>query len=290
MTVTGASGATGVVTVTEHSVDSGGVRINVATAGAGRPVLLLHGFPDSWHLWADQIEALAANGFHVIAPDLRGHGESDRPEDVAAYRMPTLHADILAVLEHFEVHRTAVVGHDWGAGIAWSFAMRHPDVVDRLTVLSVGHPGAGIANITQRQLSWYMLWFLAPGVAETVLPQSDWRAFREWGWSGTTTDPLLDAQIAGLSRPGALTAALNIYRANIRPDTFYLPTVPPMPHVVCPTMGVWSTGDLFLSREQMVGSAPFVDGPWRYEEVSGAHWIPAQAPDELTALLLDFLD
>ena len=167
--------------------------------------------------------------------------------------------------------------------------MRHPDVVDRLTVLSVGHPGAGISSIAQRQLSWYMLWFLTPGVAEAVLPQSDWLAFRQWGWSGTTTDPLMDAQIAALSRPGALRAALNIYRANIRPETFYLPAVPPMPHVACPTMGVWSTGDLFLSRQQMVGSAAFVDGPWRYEEVPGAHWIPAQAPAALSALLLDFL-
>ncbi|WP_197676519.1 alpha/beta fold hydrolase [Nakamurella panacisegetis] len=275
--------------VTEQYVDSDGVRINVACAGHGRPVLLLHGFPDSWHLWSAQINALAANGFQVIAPDLRGFGASDHPEDVAAYRMPLLHSDITAVLAHFGVERAAVVGHDWGAGIAWSFAMRHPAVVERLSVLSVGHPGAGMSSIAQRQLSWYMLWFLTPGVAEAVLPQANWQAFREWAWSGANTDPLMDAQIAALARPGALTAALGIYRANIRPETFYRPTVPPMPHVACPTMGVWSTGDLFLTREQMVDSAAFVDGPWRYEEVPGGHWIPAQAPDQLSALLLDFL-
>lgn len=275
--------------VAEHTVDSGGVRLKVATAGEGRPVLLLHGFPDSWHLWSAQIEVLASSGFHVIAPDLRGHGESDRPAEVAAYRMPHLLSDVMAVLAHFSVPRTAVVGHDWGAAIAWNLALRRSEVVDRLAVLSVGHPGAGISDIAQRQRSWYMLWFLHPEVAEAVLPQSDWLAFREWGWGGATSDPLMDAQITGLTRPGALTAGLNLYRANIRPDTFYLPAPPPMPHVTIPTMGVWSSGDLFLSREQMIGSGHYVDGPWRYEEVPGGHWIPAQAPDALNALLLDFL-
>ncbi len=273
-------------------VRSGGVQLNVATAGSGTPVLLLHGFPDSWHLWRTQIDALSSSGFQVIAPDLRGHGASDRPEDVAAYRMPELTADILAVLDHLGVGRTAVAGHDWGAALAWNFTHRHPEIVERLAVLSVGHPGANLsAGVRQRQLSWYMLWFLHAGVAEKVLPAGDWLAFRDWAWDAAEpgSDPLMDRQIADLSRPGALAAALNLYRANIRPDNFFVPTVPPMPHVACPVMGVWSTGDLFLGEEQMTASAGYVDGPWRYERVPGGHWIPAQAPDELTALLLDFL-
>jgi pimeloyl-ACP methyl ester carboxylesterase len=278
--------------IAETFVDSGGVRLNVATAGDGPPVLLLHGFPDSWHLWRAQIEALAGNGFRVIAPDLRGHGASGRPEDVASYRMPLLVDDIRNVLTHFGVARTAVVGHDWGAAIAWNFTHRHPDLVDRLTALSVGHPGANLAaGLRQRQLSWYMLWFLHRGVAEEVLPQQDWLAFREWAWAGAArgSDPVMDRQIAELSRPGALAAALNLYRANVRPENYFLTAAPPMPHVACPVLGVWSTGDLFLSEEQMVGSAAFVDGPWRYERLPGRHWIPADAPDQLSALLLDFL-
>ena len=276
----------------ETSVDSDGVRLNVASAGDGPPVLLLHGFPDSWHLWRAQIAALAGGGFRVIAPDLRGHGASGRPEDIAAYRMPLLVDDIINVLAHFGVDRTAVVGHDWGAAIAWNFTHRHPEIVDRLTALSVGHPGANLAaGIRQRQLSWYMLWFLHVGVAEKVLPAQDWQAFRKWAWNGAASgsDPDMDRQIADLSRPGALTAALNLYRANIRPENYFLTDAPPMPHVACPVLGVWSTGDLFLSEEQMVGSAAFVDGPWRYECLPGAHWIPVQAPDQLSALLLDFL-
>lgn len=278
--------------ITEELVESDGVRINVATAGTGSPVLLLHGFPDSWQLWRSQIEALTARGFRVIAPDLRGHGKSDRPEEVAAYRMPNLLADIAAVLHHFGVASAAVVGHDWGAAIAWNLAFRCPELIESLTVCSVGHPGAGfLAGIRQRQLSWYMLWFLQVGVAESVLPADDWSAFRTWAWNGIErgADPEADRQMSDLSRPGALTAALNLYRANISAATYFLPNPPPMPKVECPVLGVWSTGDAFLSEEQMTLSQRFVDGPWRYERLPGAHWIPVQAADALTERLLDFL-
>jgi len=207
--------------IVEQLVDSAGVAINVATAGGGRPVLLLHGFPDSWKLWTQQINTLARNGFRVIAPDLRGHGDSDRPEDVASYRMPLLLSDVTAVLDHFGVAGTAVAGHDWGAALAWNLAFRHPDRVERVAVLSVGHPGAGVrSGLTQRQLSWYMLWFQHVGVAEAVLPANDWLAFRQWAWNSAApgTEPEMDRQIQNLTRPGALVAALNLYRANIRPD------------------------------------------------------------------------
>lgn len=280
------------MTVTQHTVDSGGVRLNVATAGEGAPVVLLHGFPDSWQLWRQQIDALADAGHFVLAPDLRGFGASDRPGSVPDYRMPLLLSDIRAVLAHFGVGRTSVVGHDWGAAISWSFASHHPELLDKLAVLSVGHPGASIAaGIAQRQLSWYMLWFLHEGVAESVLPAQGWAAFRQWAWASRPagSDVDMDRQIADLSRPGALTAGLNLYRANIRPATYHLPKPPPMPKVAGPVLGVWSAGDLFLSEQQMTLSADYVDGPWRYERLPGEHWIPVQAPQALSELLVDFL-
>ena len=279
-------------TVIEHAVDSGGVRLNVATAGDGPPVLLLHGFPDSWQLWRHQIDALAAAGHLVIAPDLRGFGGSDRPAAVQDYRMPILLSDIRCVLSYFGIDRVSVVGHDWGAAIAWNFAFHCPELLDRLAVLSVGHPAANIAaGIEQRQLSWYMLWFLHVGVAETVLPAEEWAAFRQWAWAGRSpgSDEDMDRQIADVSRPGALSAALNLYRANIRPEGYFLPTPPPMPKVHGPVLGVWSDGDLFLSERQMTLSADYVDGTWRYERLPGEHWIPVQAAAALSALLVDFL-
>jgi pimeloyl-ACP methyl ester carboxylesterase len=276
----------------ETFVQSGDVRLKVVTCGQGPPVLLLHGFPDSWRLWYAQITALAGSGYRVIAPDLRGHGESDRPTAVDAYRIPVLMADIRNVLSRFGVERTAVVGHDWGAALAWSFARRNPDMVEKLSVLSVGHPGANqAAGLRQRQLSWYMLWFLHEGVAEAVLPADDWRGFRDWAWNGAArgSDPLMDRQLAELSRPGALTAALNLYRANIRPENYFSTAIPAMPDVSCPVLGVWSTGDPFLTEEQMSRSAAYVGGPWRYEVLPGGHWIPVQAAERLNVLLLDFL-
>jgi pimeloyl-ACP methyl ester carboxylesterase len=278
--------------VTEHVVRAGDVELNVATAGDGAPVVLLHGFPDSWQVWRHQIGALAAAGYRVIAPDLRGYGGSSRPADVTAYGIGRLLDDVMAVFEDAGLASAALVGHDWGAGLAWQVAFRRPDLVDRLAVLSVGHYGAGAtAGLEQRRLSWYMLWFQFPGVAENVFPQHDWRFFREWAWDGPAPGEHAECerQIAGLARPGALTAALNWYRANLAPEAYVRPDPPAGPRVSCPTMGIWSTGDRFLGEAQMRDSAAYVDGPWRYERVAGDHWIPTSAPTDLNRLLLDFL-
>ena len=257
-------------------------------------MLLLHGFPDRWQLWRHQIPALVDAGFHVIAPDLRGFGASDRPDDVADYAMPKLIGDVTGLLDALGLEQAAVVAHDWGAGLAWNLAMARPDRVSRLAVISVGHGGTGAAaGLRQREMSWYMLWFLFPGVAEQVLPREDWAFYRRWAWAGAAagTDADADRQIADLSRPGALTAGLNWYRANIRPDRFVPPEqLPPLPRVTCPTMGVWSSDDMALGEIQMRASGEFVDGPWRYERIDGCdHWVPVHAPQQLTALLLDFL-
>jgi pimeloyl-ACP methyl ester carboxylesterase len=273
-------------------VDTGEVRLNVASAGDGPPVVLLHGFPDSWQVWRHQIEALAGAGYRVVAPDLRGFGRSDRPAEAADYRADRLLADIAAVCADAGITRTALVGHDWGAGLAWQVAFRRPELVERLAVLSVGHYGANAAaGLEQRRLSWYMLWFQFPGVAEAVFPSHDWRFFREWAWGGVGPGehPECERQIADLSRPGALTAALNWYRANLGPESYVLLDPPRGPRVACPTLGVWSSGDEFLGEAQMTGSAPYVDGAWRYERVDGNHWIPTSAPEQLNRLLLDFL-
>ena len=281
--------------IVERSVDLGDVRLNVASAGSGRPVVLLHGFPDSWRLWRHQIRLLAVTGYRVIAPDLRGFGRStsSRPLDVADYRMSVLVSDIAGLLDSSGVDRAAVVGHDWGAVLAWQLAGSRPEQVDRLVVVSVGHPAAGVTSgaADPQQRSGYLRWFLPPGVAERMLPRDDWRLFRDWGWHGAepNTDPDCDRQIADLSRPGALTAGLNWYRANVGSAAAADQPVRAMVPISCPTMGVWSSGDQFLTEAQMTRSEDFVTGPWRYERLSCDHWIPVHAADELGHLLLDFL-
>ena len=153
-------------------VDVGGVGISFEVAGPddGPPVILLHGFPDSGRLWRNQVPALTGAGFRVIVPDLRGAGRSDKPADVDAYRIPLLVGDVLAVLDSLGIARARVVGHDWGAALAWGLAMGVPDRVERLVVLSVGHPAAfSSAGIAQKEKSWYTFLFQYKGVAEAWL-------------------------------------------------------------------------------------------------------------------------
>lgn len=280
--------------VTQRRVRVGDVELNVAEAGAGSPVLLLHGFPDSWQLWRYQVPALVEAGHRVVAPDLRGFGLSDRPLEVAAYALPALLGDVTGLLDALGIDRTAVVGHDWGALLAWALATTEPGRVTRLAALSVGHPAARAkGGLAQQVKGLYIPFFLLPGAAETVLPLRGWAPLRRLGWRGARPgeNPDADRQVADLSRPGALTAALSWYRANI----VLRRGRPAVPRAVrrrvsCPVLGVWSTRDPALTERQMTASAEHVDGIWRYERVEGAgHWIPVEVPDVLNRLLVDFL-
>lgn len=267
-------------------IEANELTFHVVDEGEGPVVLLLHGFPDSSALWRYQVPALVEAGYRVIAPDLRGFGESDKPAEVEAYSLPNVVGDVLGILDGLGVERASVVGHDWGAAVAWALGALTPDRVERLAALSVGHPaGFFSGGWEQRQRSWYMLFFLFEGVAEEGLQHDDWRLLREMTAGGD-----VDRYVTDLARPGALTAALNWYRANIRPEGFAGLAPSLMPPVSRPALGIWSSGDIFLAEKQMKGSATYVQGPWRYERIDGAsHWIPFEAPDRVTELLLDFL-
>jgi pimeloyl-ACP methyl ester carboxylesterase len=239
-------------------------------------VLLLHGFPDRADLWRPQIDALKSD-FTVIAPDLRGFGDSDKPDDV---RIGKSVGDMIAILDELGIEQTHVVGHDWGAGVAWAFAFSAAERLDRLAVLSVGHPGVP-HTLAQREKGWYRDFFLHPE-AEEILRRDDWKLLREWA----STHPEPDRVLADLERPGALTAGLNWYRCNHRPRN---ELQPPRIRVTAPTLGIWSSGDAYLLEAQMTGSAEFVDD-WRYERVEGAgHWMQLDAPERVTTLLREHL-
>ncbi|MCA1842573.1 MAG: alpha/beta fold hydrolase [Actinobacteria bacterium] len=212
--------------------------------------MLLHGWPDAARVWRNQVPALAAAGFRVLAPDLRGFGDSDRPEGTAAYRMKTLCRDVTGILDCFGVGRAAVVGHDWGAAVAWMLAsVFAPDRVERLAVLAAGHPEAlRHAGLRQLRRSWYVLLFQCKGVAEHWLSKDDWVHFRRFCAAAGYPDRDTDAAVAEFSRPGALT------------------------------------------EKQMRGSEAYVKGPWRYERFDGSgHWPQLDAPERTNALLLEFL-
>lgn len=267
-------------------IQIGQLHLHIQAEGEGQPVLLLHGFPDSSYLWRYQIPVLAQAGLQVIAPDLRGFGESDKPMEIEAYRLPLLLEDVVGILDHLGIARTHVVGHDWGAAISWMLAALHPDRVDRLVVLSVGHPTTFFqAGIEQREKSWYMLLFQFQGIAEDLLKREDWQLFRDL----LRHHSEMDKWLQDLQRPGALTAALNWYRANIAPE-LWIPEKWALPAVQAPTLGIWSSGDAALTETQMLLSAQQVSGSWCYERLEGAsHWMQLDQPQRLNRLLLDFL-
>jgi pimeloyl-ACP methyl ester carboxylesterase len=264
-----------------------GVELEVRDEGGAEepPVLLVHGFPDSSYLWRHQVEALTGAGLRAIVPDMRGFGASDKPAAVEDYRLTRAVADLVAILDALGIKRARLVGHDWGAAVAWLLAALHPDRIERLVAMSVGHPAAQRRTIADREKAWYMLLFQFDGVAEELLRRDDWRLFREW----LREDGDVERYVADLSRPGALTAGLSWYRANLHPKR-QLERRPQLPPVQAPTLGVWSTGDHYLNEQPMLDSADHVTGPWRYERVEGAsHWMQLDATDRVNALLLEFL-
>jgi pimeloyl-ACP methyl ester carboxylesterase len=267
-------------------VRGAGVELAVLDEGEGRPVLLLHGFPDSARLWRHQVEALRAAGMRAIAPDLRGFGESDKPDAVEDYAIARSVDDMVALLGALGIDRAHVVGHDFGAAVAWVLAARFPDHVDHLVVMSVGHPATGrLRTIEDREKAWYQLLFQFPDVAETLVQRDDWKLFREV----IRDDGDIEQYVADLSRQGALTAGLNWYRANLAPQRELQPPRP-LPAVVAPTLGLWSSGDNYLTEHRMIRSQEYVAGPWQYERVDGAgHWMQLDAPDRVNELLLEFL-
>jgi pimeloyl-ACP methyl ester carboxylesterase len=273
-------------TLAPMDVTCAGINVRVRDEGRGRPVLLLHGFPDSSYVWRHQIDALASAGMRAIAPDLRGFGESGKPAAVEDYAIARSVEDMVCVLDALGVERCHVVGHDWGAVVAWALAALAPQRVERLVAMSVGHPAAlSRRSIEQREKGWYQLFFQFTGVAEQLLARDDWQLMRE-----LLRDPCdLDRYLADLSRPGALTAGLNWYRANLAPQLALDPG-PPLPPVQAPTLGLWSSGDHYLTEDGMLRSAEHVAGDWRYERIEGAdHWLQLDATARVNELLLEFL-
>jgi pimeloyl-ACP methyl ester carboxylesterase len=279
-------------------IDVGEVRLAVTEAGdpSNEPVVLLHGFPELGHSWRHQLPALAEAGYHAVAPDLRGYGDSDRPASVEAYGVGKLVGDVaglIAALGHDSAH---LVGHDWGGGLAWGLAGNRPELVRSLTILNapVGQVSARLRfeDPDQRAKSWYMLLFQFPGVAETWLSQNDFRNLREFVFDqAPEAFPPEDRErfVAALRRDGALTAALNWYRANM-PPAAWLREPPDPPPVTVPTMIIWGEADTNLGIPLLERSAATVTGPLRVERLPGiSHWVQQQAPDQVNRLLVDWL-
>lgn len=269
---------------TTKNLQRDGISINYIDEGEGPVVLLVHGFPNSNHLWRHQIPALVDAGYRVIAADNRGMGQSDAPTSIDAYALDEIVSDLVTILDASAVDQLAVVGHDWGAIIAWALVNSLGDRITCFVPLSVGPPQcyADCDDIRQKEIGWYTLMFLMEGAAEEMLMAGDWKLFRQWARHHCETEHW----ISELSRSGRLSASLNIYRANV-PSLL-------SGAIHCssraPTLGLWSSGDNYLSEEQMVAAGRFVQADWRYEKVDQAsHWMMLDRPAHISRLLLNHL-
>jgi pimeloyl-ACP methyl ester carboxylesterase len=274
--------------VTVAGFTNDGWHFDVSDAGdpGGRCVILLHGFPADRQCWEEITPGLNAAGYRTLAPDQRGYSPGARPRGRRSYRMAALMGDVLALADQAHVDRFDVVGHDWGAAVAWGLAAHHPERVRSLTALSVPHPAAfaqAVRHADQLRRSWYMGAFQLPVVPELLLGARQATQLRN-GLQRDGLSPAAAARYAQRARDGAMTGPLNWYRA------LPLDARQRVPKVKVATMYVWSDGDGYVTRRAADACGPWMKGPARRETLRGvSHWIPEVAPARTTELLLEHL-
>jgi pimeloyl-ACP methyl ester carboxylesterase len=274
-----------------------GVRLHCAEAGPaeGPLVILLHGFPEFWYGWRHQIPTLAAAGLHVVAPDMRGYNLSSKPRGVRAYRLDVLCADVKQLIEHFGVERAGVVGHDWGALVAWSFAMAYPERLERLAILNAPHPLRTLAALrtpSQLRKSWYIFFFQLPWLPEALLRAADYAALRRV----FATDPLrhdafsaedIERYVAACAEPGALTGGINYYRASMRNGLArYRASVR---RIEAPVLVLWGDRDRYINKQLAEPPAEWVPHAAVEHFPDSSHWVQHDKAEAVSQQLVSFL-
>jgi len=280
----------------EHQqITTNGINLHVVQDGpaAGRLVILLHGFPEFWYGWRRQIPYLASAGYRVWAPDQRGYNLSDKPEGIAAYTLDEMAADVIGLMDAAGEEKAFVVGHDWGAAVAWWVAAKYPERLARMVVLNVPHHAVIRAHVrrsfTQLRKSWYVLFFQLPWLPERLARLRNWNAavqsLRLSSHPGTFTEKDLDTYRQAWSQPRAYTSMLNWYRAVLRKPS----VAPASPRIKVPTLLIWGAQDKFLGREMAQPSIDLCDDG-RLVTIEGAtHWVQHEEVDRVNGLIDGFL-
>lgn len=280
-------------------VEANGLRFEVDMCGDGqRLALCLHGFPEHSFSWRFQLPMLAELGYRAWAPNLRGYGASSRPEGMEAYAIENLLADVAGLIDASGCTETVLIAHDWGAVIAWYFAMRRLRPLSHLIICNVPHPApmrdAMRGGLAQLRKSWYVLFFQVPGLAERALGRDGaagvGEAIRRSSVDpGRFPDEVLDVYRRNAAQPGALTAMINYYRALVRGGGARRQSQAGYPVIETPTLMIWGEDDVALTKESTYGTDRFVsDLTLRYlPRVS--HWVQQEAPEAVNAMMQAFL-
>ena len=276
-------------------IRTNGIQLHVVQAGPsnGPLVILLHGFPEFWYGWRRQISCFAEAGYRVWVPDQRGYNTSDKPSGIAAYSLDTLACDVIGLIDAAGQEKVFLVGHDWGAAVAWWIAIKYPDRLARMVVMNVPH-GAVLQqhlrrNLTQLRRSWYIFFFQLPWLPEALLRFRNWRiaaqTMQRSSRRGTFSDSDLDTYRQAWEQPRAITAMLNWYRAIAQRP----PTPPVNVRISVPTLLIWGARDTFLGRELAQPSIDMCDDGRLVFIEEATHWVQHEAPERVNALIDSFL-
>ena len=281
--------------VSETYIETNGVRLHVVQAGAPTAplVILLHGYPDFWYGWHHQINFLVQQGYRVWVPDQRGYNLSEKPRGVKAYRLDTLVQDILGLIDASGEQTVYLVGHDWGAAVAWAVALSAPERLKKLVILNVPHLKVFMDTLRssreQLRKSWYIFFFQIPFLPEFMLTRDNARSTKQAlvasAHPTTFSDADLDEYVRAWTQPDAMGSMINWYRAVLR----YPPTLPDNPRIRVPTLIIWGAQDVALTREMAQQSLELCDDGRLIEFDDATHWVQDDKPDEVNALLAEFL-
>jgi epoxide hydrolase 4 len=285
------------IAISQKSIKTNGLRFEVTMAGTGdKLALLLHGFPESAYSWRYQIPLLARLGYRVWAPDLRGYGKSDKPKGISEYTIDKLEQDVADLIDASGAKSVLLCGHDWGAFVAWHFAMYGLRSIERLVIMNVPHPACfyqGAYALRQLRKSWYIAFFQIPWLPELLLSRRNCelvaRAFTRMAVDKSRfPDEVLDVFRKNASEPGALTAMLNYYRAARRSARIHRERG--FPRIDVPTLMIWGERDAALGKELTYGTDQYVSDLTVEYLPDVSHWVQQEAPENVNALLQAWLE
>lgn len=276
-------------------INTNGIKLHTAVAGPedGPLVVLLHGFPEFWFGWKNQIQPLAEKGYRVVAPDQRGYNLSDKPKGIDNYTVDSLRDDVIGIIEYFQKETAIVIGHDWGGAVAWHLAATRPEYVEKLIVLNIPHPKAMPKVFKKNPLQWmkssYIAFFQLPDLPEKALGMEEFKTLQQSLEQTSNPDTFSKQEIeqykAAWSQSDALTAMLNWYRAIRRGSFKQVPET----KIKVPVRIIWGLGDQFLSPMLAKESMSFCEEVNLAFVEEATHWIQHEQPEIVNRLIDQFI-